>query len=82
MPDPTSDADQLRFAQIRDRMIQGLINNLPMAYIEGSGAKSRIGFRDKIAESPMLLTIIETCAYEAQCIEEENARTKTSPRSR
>lgn len=78
MPDPTSDADQLRFAQIMDRMFNGLVKNLPDYFLEQSGAKSRMGLRDKLVASSSIMSIIECCAYEAQCIEEE-ARRRVSP---
>ena len=74
MPDPHSDKDQHRFAQIRSRMLDGLARNMPQVYVESSGAVSRSKFRDKLIESDMILTIIDACAYEAQCMEEERAR--------
>lgn len=76
MPDPKSDADQLRFAQIRGRMLDGLAKNLPQFFVESSGAKSREDFRDRLCSSDMILAIVDACAYEAQCIEEERSRTR------
>lgn len=72
MPNPASDADQLRFAQLRDRMFDSLTKNLPSAFMESAGAQSRKGFRDKLMESDIIISIVECCAYEALCIEEES----------
>lgn len=76
MPDPTNDRDQIRFAQIRGRMINSLVKNMPQTYVESSGAKDREEFREKLAESSIILSIVDCCAYEAQCIEEERARVR------
>lgn len=72
MPDPRKDADQHRFAQIRNRMLEGLARNLPEYFIESSGATDRDDLIDKICESAMIVNIIDACAYEAQCMEEES----------
>lgn len=74
MPDPTNDRDQLRFAQIKRRMVERLMENLPPFYIEELGVKSNKGLLEKLAESDFLMAVLESCAYEAQCIEEERAR--------
>jgi hypothetical protein len=71
MPDPNSDADQLRFAQIRSLILDSLVKNLPEVFLEQSGAKSRKGLRDRLAESEFLVAVIEVCAFEALKIEEE-----------
>lgn len=76
MPNPGSDADQLRFAQIKGRMLAGLAEHLPPYMIEASGAKSRAELASKLASSDSILNIIEVCAYVAQTIEEERARVR------
>ena len=74
MPNPNSDRDQHRFAQIRSRMLDGLVENLPEFMVTSSGAASREEFRDKLCESSTILAIIESCAYVSQSIEEEKSR--------
>lgn len=74
MPNPNNDKDQHRFAQIRGRMLDGVAKNLPDYFVEASGAKDRADLRIKIMESESILNIIDCCAYEAQCIEEEEGR--------
>lgn len=74
MPSPLSDTDQLRFASIRSRMIESTAQNLPTPFMEQSGAKTRDELREKLAESKSIMAIIECCAYEALCIEEEKKR--------
>ena len=74
MPNPKNDADQHRFAQIRSRMLDGLIKSLPDVFVESSGAKSREEFRDKLCNSTLILSIIDVCAYESQTMEEEMSR--------
>ena len=74
MPNPASDSDQLRFSQIRSRMLEGLAKNLPEYFLESSGAKDRDELVDKLRDSPLVVSIIDSCAYEAQCIEEERVR--------
>lgn len=71
MPDPNNDADQLRFTQIRSRMLDGLAENLPVYMVESSGAKNRKEFAEKLCESEMVTSIIDVCAYISQTIEEE-----------
>lgn len=78
MPDPLSDADQLRFAQIRGRMLDGLAEHLPSHMVEAAGVKTRTEFGDKLKESDSILSIVEVCAYVAQTIEEERARVHRS----
>ena len=77
MPDPTKDSDQLRFAQIRSRMLEGLVENLPSYMMESSGAKTREEFKDKLCESESMVRIIEVCAWVSQIMEEES---RTRPR--
>ncbi len=73
MPDPKSDADQLRFAQIRSRMLDGLVKHLPKFFYASSGATTPEELRDRITASDTFLAILDTCAYEAQCMEEERS---------
>lgn len=73
MPNPTSDTDQLRFAQIRSRMLDGLAENLPDYMVESSGAKDREDFVEKLCKSESIVRIIDVCAYVAQAIEEERS---------
>lgn len=74
MPNPKSDSDQLRFSQIRSRMLEGLVTNLPPHMMESSGAKTREEFKEKLCASETMVLIIEVCAWVAQTIEEEKAR--------
>ena len=74
MPDPLSDRDQHRFAQIRSRMLEGLVLNLPRHMMESSGAKTHEEFKERLCESDAILAIIEVCAWVSQTIEEEKAR--------
>lgn len=76
MPDPKSDKDQHRFIQIRERMLDGVAKNLNEVFMHPSGAKDRAQFRAKLMESGAILGIIECCAYEAQCMEEERGACK------
>lgn len=69
MPNPKSDRDQIRFAQIRGRMVQGITKNCTDAFLKASNS-DRASLADKLAESAMIMEIIDCCAYEAQCIEE------------
>ena len=71
MPDPTSDSDQLRYAQIRSRMLDSLAENLPPDMVDASGAKTREAFKARLCESESVVRIIEVCAWVAQTIEEE-----------
>lgn len=71
MPDPKSDRDQLRFAQIRERLLNGITKNMPSYYVEASDSQSRKGFREKLMESDLVLHLLECCAYEVLCMEEE-----------
>jgi hypothetical protein len=74
MPDPSSDADQLRFAQIRGRMLDGLVEHLPSHMVEAAGVETRAEFGDKLKESDAILNIVEVCAFVAQTIEKERTR--------
>jgi hypothetical protein len=76
VPDPRSDADQHRFAQIVGRMLDGVAENIPDFYMKSSGAKDRSEYREKLGQSDAIRTIIECCAFVAQTIEEERARGK------
>ncbi|MGD9726496.1 MAG: hypothetical protein AB7L09_02855 [Nitrospira sp.] len=71
MPNPRSDRDQHRFAVIVARMMKSVADNMPPHFVEISGAKTRDEFRAKLSESDSIMSIIECCAYEAQCMEEE-----------
>ena len=77
MPDLRSDQDQHRFAQIKLRMLDSLAINAPSYLVSGAGVKTREEFRQKLDESPTILSIVECCAYEAQRMEEERARANT-----
>lgn len=71
MPNPSSDADQLRFVAIRSRMIDAAAKNLPELYMKHSGANTREEFREKIIKSDSVMALIDCCAFEAQRMEEE-----------
>lgn len=73
MPDPKSDADQLRFAQIRSRMLEGIAKNCSLAFLDHSAATSRSELALLLSQSPTIVELIDCCAYEAQCIEEERS---------
>ena len=77
MPDPNKDSDQLRFAQIRGRMLEGLVANLPSHMMESAGAKTREEFEKKLCSSDSIVAIIEVCAWVSQSMEEES---RTRPR--
>jgi hypothetical protein len=79
MPDPNKDADQLRFAQIRSRMLEGLAANLPPDMVESAGAKTREEFRAKLCESESVVRIMEVCAWVSQTMEEERGRHRSRP---
>lgn len=74
MPNPSSDADQLRFAQIREHMLNSVAENIPEIYMTPSGAKTRADYRARLADSAAILAIIDCCAYEAQRMEERSRR--------
>lgn len=74
MPNPLSDTDQLRFASIRSRMIDGAAKNLPEIYLKHSGASNRDGLREKLIKSDSIMAIIDCCAFEALRMEEEGRR--------
>ena len=74
MPDPNNSADQLRFAQIRSRMFNNLVKNLPPSFMEHVGVKSKIKLKDKLYESNFLIAVIDSCAYVAMEIEKEKIR--------
>jgi len=73
MPDPNNDADQLRFSQIRSRMLSGLVKHLPESFMESAGIKSRAKLLVALCESDHILSIVDTCAFVAQSLEEEKA---------
>lgn len=73
MPDPKNDTDQLRFAQIRSRMVEGIAKNCSKLFLEQTTAAARDDLAELLRQSPMIVEIIECCAYEAQCIEEERS---------
>jgi hypothetical protein len=55
-------------------MLECLVKNLPQVFLESSGANTRDEFRENLCESSFVVAIVEACAYEAQCIEEERTR--------
>jgi len=63
MPNPNSDANQLRFAQLRDRMLEGLAENCSEMFMARSGAKTRPELLLKLRESASIVEIVECCAY-------------------
>ena len=73
VPDPKSDADQLRFAQIRSRMLDNLVKHLPDYYIKIAGLGKRDDLRDKMAASDSIMCIIDSCVLTAQEIEGERS---------
>lgn len=73
MPNPKSDADQLRFSQIRSRMMEGISKNCSSLFLDQTAASTREDLVELLIQSPMIVEIIECCAYEAQCIEEERS---------
>ena len=73
MPDLKSDQEQLRFAQIRGRMLSGLARHLPPGFMESAGATTRAELLVRLCESDHVLAIVETCAFVAQSLEEEKA---------
>jgi hypothetical protein len=74
MTNPPSDTDQLRFASIRSRMIDGTTKNLPEIYLEHSGASNRDELREKLIKSDSIMAIIDCCAFEALRMEGEGRK--------
>jgi hypothetical protein len=76
VPDLKSDQEQLRFAQIRGRMLNGLAKHLPDGFMKSSGAKTRAELLVRLREPDHVLAIVETCAFVALTIEEEKSRAR------
>lgn len=77
MPDFKRDSDQLRFSQIRSRMLDTIASHCSQQFMQSAGVDTRAALRNKLMESPSVLELIECCAYAAQCIEEERKSERT-----